>query len=106
MVGILAFGTYVPRLRLQRSAIVSAHNWFNPGLKGLGALRSLLFLGPWQDRRLPAAGLAGSGIPCGTAVELVCRDIFAPFEATKGPPSSSAMSWRAIRSAASRFEWR
>jgi hydroxymethylglutaryl-CoA synthase len=36
MAGILAFGAYVPRLRLQRSAIVSAHNWFNPGLKGLG----------------------------------------------------------------------
>lgn len=37
MPGILAFGAYVPRLRLQRSAVVSAHSWFNPGLKGLGA---------------------------------------------------------------------
>ncbi|ATE64701.1 hydroxymethylglutaryl-CoA synthase family protein [Rhizorhabdus dicambivorans] len=37
MPGILAFGAYVPRLRLQRSAVVGAHSWFNPGLKGLGA---------------------------------------------------------------------
>ena len=33
--GILAFGAYVPRLRLQRSAIAAANNWFAPNLKGL-----------------------------------------------------------------------
>src|SRR5579872_2474952 len=35
MSGILAFGAYVPRLRLQRSAVAAAHAWFNPALKGL-----------------------------------------------------------------------
>lgn len=35
MAGILAFGAYVPRLRLQRSAVLAAHGWFNPGLKSL-----------------------------------------------------------------------
>ena len=31
-VGILSYGAYVPRLRLQRSAVVEANAWFNPGL--------------------------------------------------------------------------
>lgn len=35
MSGIHAYGAYVPRLRLQRSAVAQAHQWFAPGLKGL-----------------------------------------------------------------------
>lgn len=35
-VGIHAYGGYVPRLRLARAAIASAHSWFNPGLQSLG----------------------------------------------------------------------
>ena len=35
-VGIVAWGAYVPRLRLERSAIASAHAWLAPSLKGLG----------------------------------------------------------------------
>jgi 3-hydroxy-3-methylglutaryl CoA synthase len=34
--GILAFGAYVPRLRLSRRAIAEANAWFNPALKGQG----------------------------------------------------------------------
>jgi len=34
-VGILSFGAYIPRLRLQRKAIAAANSWFNPGLRGL-----------------------------------------------------------------------
>src|SRR3990172_1419039 len=34
-IGILSFGAYVPRLRLQRTAIAAANTWFNPGLRGL-----------------------------------------------------------------------
>ncbi|MTH95914.1 hydroxymethylglutaryl-CoA synthase family protein [Roseibium sp. RKSG952] len=34
-VGILAFGGYVPRSRLQRAEIGKTHAWYNPGLKGL-----------------------------------------------------------------------
>ena len=33
MVGIVAFGAYVPRMRLQRSAVVAANSWFNSALK-------------------------------------------------------------------------
>lgn len=35
-VGIHAFGAYIPRLRLQRAAVVAANAWVAPGLKGLG----------------------------------------------------------------------
>ncbi len=34
-VGILSFGAYIPRLRLQRKAVAAANSWFNPGLRGL-----------------------------------------------------------------------
>ena len=33
--GILASGAYIPRLRLQRKAVVEANAWFNPALKAL-----------------------------------------------------------------------
>ncbi len=35
MAGIVAYGAYVPRLRLSRAAAVEANSWFNAGLKGL-----------------------------------------------------------------------
>jgi 3-hydroxy-3-methylglutaryl CoA synthase/uncharacterized OB-fold protein len=35
-VGIVAYGAYVPQLRLRRSAIVAANSWVNPGLKAQG----------------------------------------------------------------------
>ncbi|MGH6615424.1 hydroxymethylglutaryl-CoA synthase family protein [Sphingomonas sp.] len=35
MTGIIAYGGYVPRMRLQRAAIHAANSWFAPGLKGL-----------------------------------------------------------------------
>ncbi|MFZ4122649.1 MAG: hydroxymethylglutaryl-CoA synthase family protein [Caulobacterales bacterium] len=34
MVGITGYGAYVPRLRLQRSAVAKANAWLNPGLAG------------------------------------------------------------------------
>ena len=34
MTGITAYGAYIPRLRLQRKAVVQANAWFAPGLVG------------------------------------------------------------------------
>ncbi len=34
-VGLKAYGAYVPRLRLSRTAIAEANAWFNPAIKGL-----------------------------------------------------------------------
>jgi hydroxymethylglutaryl-CoA synthase len=36
MVGIIAAGAYVPRIRLQRQAVAQAHAWVAPGLRALG----------------------------------------------------------------------
>jgi 3-hydroxy-3-methylglutaryl CoA synthase len=33
--GILAYGGYIPKARLQRAEIAKAHTWFNAGLRGL-----------------------------------------------------------------------
>ena len=33
-VGIISFGAYIPRRRLQRSTIYAANRWFAPGMKG------------------------------------------------------------------------
>ena len=35
MVGIVAYGAYVPRLRLNRQAVYDANKWFAGGLRGL-----------------------------------------------------------------------
>lgn len=35
-IGILSYGGYLPKTRLQKSVIAKAHRWFNPGLGGLG----------------------------------------------------------------------
>jgi 3-hydroxy-3-methylglutaryl CoA synthase len=34
MIGITAYGAYIPRLRLQRKAVAAANAWFAPGLAG------------------------------------------------------------------------
>ena len=33
--GILSYGAYLPRRRLQRKVVAAANGWFNPGLRGL-----------------------------------------------------------------------
>ncbi|MDP6515270.1 MAG: 3-hydroxy-3-methylglutaryl CoA synthase, partial [Alphaproteobacteria bacterium] len=35
MIGITAYGAYIPRLRLSRQAAVAANGWFNPALAAL-----------------------------------------------------------------------
>jgi len=47
MTSILASGAYIPRLRLQRSAIAAAHGWFAPGLRGLG--KGERAFGSWDE---------------------------------------------------------
>jgi len=37
LVGIKAFGAYIPKFRLQREAIAKANTWFDPSLAGLAA---------------------------------------------------------------------
>ncbi len=46
-VGLLAFGAYLPQLRLQRKSIAAAHGWFEPSLVGLG--RGERTMGNWDE---------------------------------------------------------
>jgi len=53
MTGIVAFGAYVPRLRLQRAAMAEALAWFNPSLKALG--RGERAIANWDEDALTMA---------------------------------------------------
>ncbi len=53
MVGIIAAGAYVPRLRLQRQAVAAAHAWYAPGLRGLG--KGERSMGSWDEDSLTMA---------------------------------------------------
>jgi hydroxymethylglutaryl-CoA synthase len=45
--GIVGFGAYVPRLRLERKAIAEAHAWFNPSL--MSAARGTRAIACWDE---------------------------------------------------------
>jgi 3-hydroxy-3-methylglutaryl CoA synthase/uncharacterized OB-fold protein len=45
--GILSFGAYVPKKRLQRAAIYGANSWFAPGLAGLA--KGQRAIGDWDE---------------------------------------------------------
>jgi len=46
-VGLMAFGAYVPRLRLQREVVAAAHQWYDPSLVSLG--RGERAMGSWDE---------------------------------------------------------
>lgn len=46
-VGIIGFGAYVPKRRLQRDVIYAANGWFAPGLKGLS--KGERAIGDWDE---------------------------------------------------------
>lgn len=52
-VGILSFGAYVPRKRLQRAAIHAANRWFAPGLAGLA--KGERAVGDWDEDSITMA---------------------------------------------------
>ena len=57
MAGIVACGAYLPRLRLQRSAVFAANAWFAPGLRG--AARGERAMANWDEDALTMAVEAG-----------------------------------------------
>lgn len=75
MVGIVSFGAYVPRLRLQRKAVAAAHAWFNPGLAALaGGERAMA---NWDEDPLTMAVEAGRDCLDGLARDRVAQVILA-----------------------------
>ncbi|MEM7458540.1 MAG: 3-hydroxy-3-methylglutaryl CoA synthase, partial [Pseudomonadota bacterium] len=62
MNGISAFGAYVPQMRLERSAIATAHGWLVPALKGRG--KGARALADWdEDSVTLAVEAARSALP-------------------------------------------
>ena len=51
--GILSFGAYLPRTRLQRKAIAAANGWFNGALRGLA--RGERAIGNWDEDTITMA---------------------------------------------------
>jgi hydroxymethylglutaryl-CoA synthase len=80
--GILSFGAYLPRARLQRKAIAAANSWFAPGLRGLAkGERSIC---NWDEDSITMAVEAArdclTGIERGTLTQLVLASSTLPFD--------------------------
>ena len=67
--GITGFGGYVPRLRMERSAIAAAHKWMAPSLRGQ-ALGRRAFCSWDEDSVTMAVEAARDALPPGRAVEM------------------------------------
>jgi len=61
MVGIISFGGYVPRLRLERKAIVEANGWFNPALRAYA--KGERSMANWDEDSLTMAVAAARDCP-------------------------------------------
>lgn len=68
-VGILSFGAYIPRRRMQRAAIAAAHAWALPGLKSLGKGEKSLCA--WDEDVITMAVEAGRDCLRGREPQLV-----------------------------------
>ncbi|KQS03665.1 hypothetical protein ASG11_04910 [Sphingomonas sp. Leaf357] len=55
--GIVGFGAYIPRLRLDRQAIAAAHRWMNPGLSA--AAKGFRAFASWDEDAVTMAVEAG-----------------------------------------------
>lgn len=80
-VGILSFGAYVPRKRLQRSAIYAGISWYAPGLKGLA--KGERAIGDWDEDSVTMAVEAGrdalTGVDRATVGSLSVASTTLPF---------------------------
>lgn len=122
--GILSFGAYVPRKRLQRSAIHAANAWFAPGLAGLA--KGERAIGDWDEdsitmaveaardaltgvdrAQLGSLGLASTSLPfidrlnCGVVKEaLGLPDAVAALDTTGSQRAGTSSLIQALQAAA------
>ncbi len=78
-VGLLAYGAYLPQLRLQRKSITAAHSWFEPSLGGLG--HGERTMGAWDEDSNTQS------VEAGRACLAVRRDQDPPLDGLVGFPS-------------------
>src|SRR3970282_341863 len=105
-VGILSFGAYIPRLRLQRQAIAAANSWFNPGLRGLA--KGERAMANWDEDAVTMAVeaardcLAGFDHAAGATLPPAPSPLvsaLAAAAATEGPPLLAAGDHRLAKAA-------
>ena len=81
-IGILSFGAYIPRARLQRKAIAEANAWFAPAIKGLG--RGERAMANWDEDALTMAVEAArdclTGIARGSVDALTLASTTHPYD--------------------------
>jgi 3-hydroxy-3-methylglutaryl CoA synthase len=81
MVGILSYGAYVPRSRLQRASVAAAHAWYNPGLRALA--RGERAMAGWDEDSLTMAVEAArdclGDLDRGAVSRVVLASTTAPF---------------------------
>ncbi len=69
--GITGFGGYVPRLRMERSAIAAAHKWMAPSLRSLGKGRRAFC--SWDEDSVTMAVEAARDLAAGRQLDRVGR---------------------------------
>src|SRR5262245_63200258 len=81
-VAILAYGAYLPRLRLARKSVADANAWFNPALKGLAKGERTMC--NWDEDSVTMAVEAArdclTGQDRGTVASLLFASTSLPFE--------------------------
>jgi 3-hydroxy-3-methylglutaryl CoA synthase len=79
--GILSFGAYLPRARMQRKAVAAANGWFAPGLKGLA--RGERSIANWDEDTITMAVEAArdclGGLERAELTQLVLASTTHPF---------------------------
>ena len=80
--GILSYGAYLPRRRLQRKVIAAANSWFAPGLRGLA--KGERAMANWDEDAVTMAVEAArdclSGLPAAGVEQLVLASTTHPYD--------------------------
>lgn len=92
-VGILAFGAYVPRLRLQRRAIAEANAWYSPGLAAIATGERAM--ANWDEDVITMAVEAGRDCLAGSPRE----DVGAIFLASTTHPFADRQNAGVVKEA-------
>jgi 3-hydroxy-3-methylglutaryl CoA synthase len=73
--GITSYGTYIPRLRIDRAAIAAAHSWAFPSVRGKGARA----LANWDEDTITMAVEAARGVSLDGVSAIVFASTTPPY---------------------------
>src|SRR4051812_36695793 len=99
MTGIVSFGGYIPRLRLQRKSVASANAWFAPNLQG--SAKGERAMANWDEDPIPRSVEAGRDCLPGPDPIAARRHIDAIYFASTTAPFSDRQNAGVIAAALS-----